>query len=242
MLVGAVTDIGVVRTANQDSMFISNDPSLRLFIVADGMGGHKAGELASKLAVESIVGYFSSVSPKITSEVKAQGAVVDSIAMANEEIFNKSTKDSECTGMGTTLTMCYAYKSKLILGHVGDSRAYILRDGGIAQLTEDHSLVNQLIRGGKITRQEAINHPQRNVITRAVGTSEDIEVDTLILKPLKNDVIILCSDGLTNMVGDIELLSIFSDREDLQSACRMAVELAKTNGGTDNITVIAIRI
>jgi protein phosphatase len=242
MLVGAVTDIGVVRTANQDSMFISNDPSLRLFIVADGMGGHKAGELASKLAVESIAGYFSSVSPKITSEVKAQGAVVDSIAMANEEIFNKSTKDSECTGMGTTLTMCYAYKSKLILGHVGDSRAYILRDGGIAQLTEDHSLVNQLIRGGKITRQEAINHPQRNVITRAVGTSEDIEVDTLILKPLKNDVIILCSDGLTNMVGDIELLSIFSDREDLQSACRMAVELAKTNGGTDNITVIAIRI
>lgn len=242
MLVGAASDIGIVRVANQDSMFISNDPSLRLFIIADGMGGHKAGELASRMAVESIAAYFGRIKHTLTSEVKAQRAVIESISIANEAIFNRSNQDPECSGMGTTVTMAFAFKNKVILGHVGDSRAYILRDGGIAQLTDDHSLVNQLIRGGKITRQEAVNHPQRNVITRAVGTSEDIEVDTIILKPSKNDVLILCSDGLTNMVGDIELLSIFADRDDLQKACYMAIELAKNNGGTDNITVIAIRI
>lgn len=242
MFVGAASDIGIVRVANQDSMFISNDPSLRLFIIADGMGGHKAGELASRMAVESIAAYFGRIKHTLTSEVKAQRAVIESISIANEAIFNRSNQDPECSGMGTTVTMAFAFKNKVILGHVGDSRAYILRDGGIAQLTDDHSLVNQLIRGGKITRQEAVNHPQRNVITRAVGTSEDIEVDTIILKPSKNDVLILCSDGLTNMVGDIELLSIFADRDDLQKACYMAIELAKNNGGTDNITVIAIRI
>ncbi len=242
MFVGAASDIGVVRTANQDSLFISNDPSLRLYIIADGMGGHKAGELASSMAVDSIAAYLDRVKQTLTSEVKVQNAVVESISIANEAIFSRSSEDPDCSGMGTTVTMAFAFKNKIIIGHVGDSRAYILRDGGIAQLTEDHSLVNQLIREGKITRQDAVNHPQRNVITRAVGTSEDIEVDTLILKPAKDDIIILCSDGLSNMVGDIELLSIFADRDDLQKACNMAIELAKDNGGTDNITVIAIRI
>ncbi|MDX9917028.1 MAG: Stp1/IreP family PP2C-type Ser/Thr phosphatase [Gudongella sp.] len=242
MLIGASTDIGLVRENNQDSMFISKDESLELFIVADGMGGHKAGEIASSMTVERIVKYIRDRAPRFVTIDDAQTAIVDAVNVANIDVFEHSVTSPECDGMGTTVTLAYAFKNKMIIGHVGDSRAYIVRDGGIAQLTEDHSLVNQLIRGGKITKQEAVNHPQKNVITRAVGTNGEINVDTIVLNIKKNDVIILCSDGLTNMIDDIELLSIFADRKDVQAACEIAVEHAKNNGGTDNITVVAIRI
>lgn len=242
MLVGAATDIGMVRAINQDSLYLPSNQALKLFMVADGMGGHKAGEIASRLAIDKISSFLKNSKPSITSVIKAQDTVVEAINAANTEIFEYSKQVEGCVGMGTTVTLAYVFKNKIIIGHVGDSRAYIIRNGGIAQLTEDHSLVNQLLKGGKISRQEALNHPQKNVITRAVGTSDDIEVDTFVLKPEKGDILILCSDGLTNMVGDIELLSIFVDRQEMQAACEIAVELAKENGGTDNISVIAIRI
>jgi protein phosphatase len=242
MLVGAATDKGMVRNINQDSMFLPDNPSIKLFIVADGMGGHKAGEIASKLAIENIHKYINDTKDMITSIEKAQATISEAMSIANRQIYEYSTHDQECDGMGTTVTLAYIYRNKIVIGHVGDSRAYIIRRGGIAQLTEDHSLVNQLIKGGKITIEEAVKHPQRHVITRAVGTSEDIEIDTIVLKPEKDDILILCSDGLTNMVGDIELLSIFVDRQDMHEACNVAVDLAKANGGNDNITVIAIRI
>ena len=155
-------------------MFTSSDKDLPLFIVADGMGGHNAGDIASSMAVEGIVKYLKKYKGKLTSEKKIKKVLKESVEDVNDRIYLKSLEEQECLGMGTTITMAYVFKSQTFIGHVGDSRAYLINNEEIKQITEDHSLVNELIKNGSITADEAINHPKRNLITRAIGTSSSI--------------------------------------------------------------------
>jgi len=238
---GASSDIGLVRTINQDSFYIPESTSLPLFMVADGMGGHNAGEIASVMAIDKIREWMVENSTDLTTIRKIRRAVAKSVEYANRHIYNHSKTIEGCKGMGTTLTMLYVLEDKIVVGHVGDSRAYMITSNEMSQITQDHSLVQQLLVEGRITKSEAKLHPQRNVITRAVGTSNEIEVDVMAVDIKKEDVVILCSDGLTNMVSEDELKALFMDEADIQKACEKAIEGAKQKGGSDNITVLGIR-
>lgn len=241
MIVGASTDIGIVRQINQDSMFVSKNSAFPLFIVADGMGGHKAGEIASEMAVSIITTSLSSRLMDDDVIVNIEKEILDSIKKANRELLNHSQVIEDCNGMGTTITLGYIKDAKLYVGHVGDSRAYIIRNEELKQITDDHSLVNELLKNGDISIEEAMKHPQKNVITRAVGTNEDICIDINSFELKENDIILFCSDGLTNMIEEHELKDLFIGIKDVQEACDSAVSLAKDKGGRDNITVIGIR-
>lgn len=241
MRFGASSDIGLVRAINQDSYYIPEDSALPFFIVADGMGGHNAGEIASVMAIDKIREWMVENSEELTTLRKARKSVMKSIEFANRHIYNHAKTIEGCNGMGTTLTMAYVFDEKIVVGHVGDSRAYMISSNEMVQITQDHSLVQQLLMDGKISKNEADSHPQKNVITRAVGTSSDIEVDVLFMDVKKDDTLILCSDGLTNMVSEDELKDLFINENDMQIACEKAIDRAKLNGGSDNITVLGIR-
>lgn len=243
MIVGAVSDIGLRREDNQDSMFASSEEDFPLFIVADGMGGHKAGDIASCMAVEGIVKYLKNHHNKFNSEESLKILIRKAVEYVNRKIYLKSFEVPECLGMGTTITLAYIHKSKVFIGHVGDSRAYLIKKRKIKQITVDHTLVNELIKNGSITPAEAVNHPQRNMITRALGTSCDIEMDFYIIDIKRDDVFILCSDGLSNMVGEDTILDVINENtnNNMKEICNSLVELAKDNGGKDNITVIGIK-
>lgn len=242
MIVGAVSDIGLRREDNQDSMFASSDEEFPLFIVADGMGGHNAGDIASFMAVEGIVKYLKNYYDKLNSVKNIKTLIREAVEHVNKEIYLESFEVPEYYGMGTTITLAYIYKSKVFIGHVGDSRAYFIHNNEIKQITEDHTLVNELIKNGSITPAEAINHPQKNMITRAIGTSSNIEMDFYTIDIRKEDIFILCSDGLSNMVGEDNILEIVNKYNNcMNEICNSLVELAKTNGGKDNITVIGIK-
>jgi protein phosphatase len=238
---GASSDIGLVRSINQDSYYIPVNTALPLFMVADGMGGHNAGEIASVMAIDKIREWMAENSTDLTNVRTIKKSIVKSVEYANRHIYNHAKEIEGCKGMGTTLTMLYVFDDKIVVGHVGDSRAYLITSNEISQMTQDHSLVQQLLVEGKISKREAKSHPQKNVITRAVGTSSDIEVDVLTLDIKKDDIVILCSDGLTNMVAEEELKDLFIDETDIQKACEKAIEGAKLKGGSDNITVLGIR-
>lgn len=240
MITSTITDVGLLRENNQDSYFASSAIDFPLFMVADGMGGHKAGEVASQLAVETIRERLESVMADLTDEELIRKHIYEAIVEANEKIYQSSLANPDYKGMGTTLTLAYIYKSKIILAHVGDSRAYIINDN-MKQVTEDHSLVNELIKNGSITPEEALNHPQKNMITRALGTSPTIKIDFHVVDYLSNDIMLICSDGLSNMISEKEMLMILKYEEDLNIASRKLVCRAKDNGGKDNITVILIK-
>ncbi len=243
MIVGAISDIGLRRENNQDYMFVSTDLDFPIFVVADGMGGHNAGDIASSMAVKGIVEFLSENRERLKkNEIKT--CIEEAISHVNDIIFIKSLESSDLNGMGTTITMAYIDNKKVYIGHVGDSRAYLIRENKIIQITEDHSLVNELIKNGSISSSEAINHPQRNIITRAVGTSYKIKSDFYTIKVKAKDIIILCSDGLTNMVGEDIILNVVEryDKMDMENICNILVKLAKENGGSDNITVIGINM
>ncbi len=241
MFVGGLSNKGLVREINQDSMYIPRENCAPLFIVADGMGGHKAGEVASKLSVDIIRKEISHKALNITDLEELASLIKGAIELANKEVYEYSLKHDDCKGMGTTLTLAYIFNDHLIVGHVGDSRAYYIRDNKLTRITEDHSLVNELIKTGEITLEEALSHPRRNVILRALGTSEDIEVDINKVKIKKDDIFIICSDGLTNMVDEKRVKEIFNKEKNMEYACKLAIEAAIHNGGKDNITVIGIR-
>lgn len=243
MIIGAVSDIGLKRGNNQDCMFASREEDLPLFIVADGMGGHHAGDVASSMAVSGIINYFKEKQKLLNSEEHIKETIKGSVTNINDIIYLKSLESPEYNGMGTTVTLAYIYNSNIYIGHVGDSRAYIIRDNKITQLTEDHSVVNELIKCGTITPSEALTHPQRNMITRAVGTSCRIKMDFSIFKYRANDILILCSDGLTNMISEDLILNEIINSEDnqIEKSLNILVEKAKENGGRDNITVIGIK-
>ncbi|NLJ78572.1 MAG: Stp1/IreP family PP2C-type Ser/Thr phosphatase [Tissierellia bacterium] len=242
MEIGVKTDIGKVRDRNQDAYFVSSSEEPPLFIIADGMGGHKAGETASNMAIEiTSTQLVKGLRQSTLSDDEIQKNIEGSIDMANREIYRKSLSDESLSGMGTTTTIAYINDGKVHIGHVGDSRAYILRENTLCQITNDHSLVEELIRNGSISAEEAKNHPQRNIITRAVGTNEYIEVDLVIKKIYRGDILLLCSDGLSNMLGDDEIREILLGSTDMKEASQNLVELSKDRGGFDNITVLIVK-
>lgn len=241
MNVIALTDIGCVRSKNQDSFFLSNECDFPLFIMADGMGGHNGGEIASSDAIRIIKGFFLENKEKLTNKKNIRNIIAESIQKANINIYKKSLEIPEYNGMGTTISLCYIFKNHIFIGHVGDSRIYKIENNNILQITEDHSLVNELIKKGEITKEEAKNHPQKNMITRAVGTSFDIEVDILEIKYKKDDKVLLCTDGLFNMVYEDQILEIIRDNTSIKESGEKLVQRAKENGGLDNISIIIIQ-
>ncbi len=225
------TDVGRQRSANEDSLVV--DPPL--FAVADGMGGAKAGEVASAVAAEAVEGATESGEP-----VEAQLASI--VRQANRRIYDLAVADESRRGMGTTLTLAKVHGDEVSLAHVGDSRAYRLRGGELEQLTRDHSLVAELERSGQITPEAAEHHPQRSIITRALGPEPDVEVDTYTLAGREGDLFLICSDGLTSMISDGEVGSILRSAGSLEEAADELVRAANQSGGKDNITVILFRL
>jgi len=235
--IGIKTDTGKLRNNNQDAYY-ANYP---LFIVADGMGGHRAGEVASSMAVEIISNVFTVDSSDFYFDDNIINRIKSSIYKANKEIYNSSIKDEKYSGMGTTVTLAYIMDNKIFIGHVGDSRAYIYRQDELSQITVDHSLVEELIKNGTISKEEAKYHPQRNIITRAVGTSKDIQIDVNIITKEKGDILLLSTDGLTSMLDDDEIKNTIALYDDVQIVCDELVKLSNDRGGYDNITVMAIK-
>ena len=225
------THPGRKRRHNEDA-YVCEPP---LFAIADGMGGARAGEVASGLAAAALQ----------EDEVNGTGAerVVALIQKANRSVYERSSSDADVAGMGTTMTVALVENDGVTFGHVGDSRAYVLREGGLEQLTDDHSLVAELVRGGKLTAEEAEHHPQRSVITRALGTDPDIDVDTFTVEGHDGDVFVLCSDGLTDMVADEEIGAVLAERRaSLEDATNELVRVANRAGGQDNITIVAFEL
>jgi PPM family protein phosphatase len=225
------TDTGRQRTANEDSYF-ARAP---VFAVADGMGGAQAGEVASRIAA----GAFEK---GVDEQAPAEGQLEEIAQGANRAIHDLDQKDSSRAGMGTTLTAALLHEDEVALGHVGDSRAYVLRDGELKRLTKDHSLVEELRRQGRLTEEQAEEHPQRSIITRALGPEPEVNVDTMTYPARDGDVFLLCSDGLTTMVTDDEIRKIMLESRSLRSAVSKLVDAANGRGGRDNITAVAFRV
>ncbi len=227
------TDTGRQRHANEDSYF-ARAP---LFAVADGMGGAQAGEVASRIAA----GAFERRG-RVSDEKPAEGQLEEIAQAANREIHQLAQEDSSRAGMGTTLTSAVLRDDEVSLGHVGDSRAYVLRDGQLKRLTKDHSLVEELRRQGRLTEEQAEEHPQRSIITRALGPEPNVNVDTMTFPAKDGDVFLLCSDGLTTMVSDDEIRQILTEARTLRSGVSKLIEAANRGGGRDNITAVAFRV
>lgn len=238
MEISSATSVGCIRSLNEDSFFVSEpDKNGTVFaIVADGMGGHNAGEVASAKAVGILKKDILE-----NKDESPKNILLSAVREANSHIYEMSVNGVGLSGMGTTMTACIIRKNSVTAAHVGDSRLYLLRTGEINQITKDHSLVEMLIESGAITKDEAKTHPQKNVITRAVGTDETVETDIYEFKTQDGDVVLLCSDGLINMVDDKDILSVVSSAKDLNLATDELVKKAENAGGTDNITVILIR-
>jgi PPM family protein phosphatase len=220
------------RRHNEDA-YVVQPP---LFAVADGMGGAKAGEVASALAADA-------VQESGNDGESGEARVAALIEEANRRVFRRASEDREASGMGTTMTVALVEGDEVAIGHVGDSRAYLIRDGRLEQLTDDHSLVAELVRSGKLTPEEAETHPQRSVITRALGTEAEVDVDTFSVRSAPGDLFLLCSDGLTSMVDDETILdAVERNRADLEEAAKALINAANRGGGEDNITVVFFEV
>ena len=241
----SLSDIGQVRMKNEDSVGRHQPGDEKqlaergtIFVVADGMGGHRGGEIASALAVETVVSLY------YTEEGSDPTAILgECFVEANKRIFQKATGDADLFGMGTTCTTMVVRGAEAFFAHVGDSRAYVLRNGDLFQLTEDHSLVGEMVRSGILSTEDAQHHPKRNVITRSLGTHQDLAPDfpSTPYTIADGDVFLLCSDGLTSMVPDEEIKHIVGAHEPAE-ACQALVDLANANGGKDNISVQIVKI
>ena len=239
MQIGFRTDVGRKRKNNQDAVGIyENQQNLRLAIVADGMGGHQAGDIASHLTVSEIGQAWETT--KLTEQEEVIQWLLTVIQAENETIFEKGQQNPEQTGMGTTIVAVAFLEQGVVLAHVGDSRFYLLRQGKIKQITEDHSLVNELVKLGEITPEEAVHHPRKNFLARSLGIPGTVEIDLSQIVTLPGDKLLVCSDGLTNMVSDEEILKIVTTAPDLETALETLVQVANENGGTDNITVLLV--
>lgn len=233
----ALTDIGRRRQLNQDYIYLTENPIgnlPNLFIVADGMGGHKAGDYASDLAVKTVIREVES-----SQEMGPVKILNHAISRANVVLRERASEDFALNGMGTTLVAATCIGRLLQVANVGDSRLYVIGDE-ITQITQDHSLVEEMVRMGGIGREEARNHPDKNIITRAVGARDDVEVDFFELELETGDMVLLCSDGLTNMVDDETICQILKNGKRLKDRVEELVQTANSNGGRDNISVIVI--
>lgn len=232
----AKTDIGNIKDNNEDNLITISNENVSIFAVADGMGGHDFGEEASLIAIS----YIQESEKDSLNRENLKKYIIDIFNKINEKIHVTGLQKNSVLGMGTTLTMAVIIDGYLYIGHIGDSRLYLINEG-IKQLTKDHSYVEELIDKGMITEQEAKNHPKKNIITRALGTGKKINVDIIEHKIMKNDIILLCSDGLSNMIEDNELKDIVTAGKSLDHANDELVKIAKERGGYDNITVITVK-
>ena len=236
MRVFGKTDVGLVRRINEDFLYYSRVPVgafPNLFIVADGMGGHNAGDFASRYAIESFLDYIQTSKPDALIRMVDEG-----VKYANKKIIEKAKENPSMRGMGTTMVVAFIEDNQLFVGNIGDSRLYLL-DSEINQVTEDHSFVETLIRAGELTREQARKHPDKNIITRALGASETVRMDFFEVDLEKGDKILMCTDGLSNMVED-EVLYDITKHTYIGDVVDELIEEAKINGGSDNITVIVI--
>ena len=237
----ARTDKGNVRENNEDYFYISNSlDEVQLYILADGMGGYNGGEIASKLAVQTAKNYIENNFKDIEKDKDSIiQLLASSMEYANMVVYEKSKETPELQGMGTTLEICLIYNNKAYIGHIGDSRIYRVRKQFIRKLTQDHSYVQKLVKEGTITKEQAEHHPQKNMLMKALGCNAFVEPDVMVKGFLKDDILIMCSDGLTNMVDQETIYKMAS--KNIEQAPKDLVELANNNGGYDNITVVIIR-
>ncbi len=245
------TDVGQKRTHNEDAFFLPEKSDERLAIVADGMGGHASGEVASALAVSTIVDYFRKTGAnqpitwpfKVDRDLRGDiNRMTVSVLLANTEICDTANRKEECKGMGTTVVAIYFLEDTVVIGHVGDSRVYRYRNGELVQLTEDHSLIQDYIKMKRVTEAEAEAWPHKNVIIRALGMKETVSVDIVTEQPQVNDCYLLCSDGLNGMITDQKMAEILGREMDLDSAVQALIDGANEGGGEDNISVVLARI
>ena len=237
----AKSDVGKVREINEDAFYISNSlDEVQLYMLADGMGGYNGGEIASKIAVETAKNYiennFKEIEKDRDSIIQLLGS---SMEYANMVVYEKSQQKPELYGMGTTLEVCLIYNNRAFIGHVGDSRIYRIRKDFMRKLTQDHSYVQKLVKDGTITQEEAAHHPQKNMLTRALGCNAFVEPDVMVKGFLKDDILIMNSDGLTNLVSQEEIFK--EAKKNIEQATKNLVQMANDNGGYDNITVIIIK-
>lgn len=241
MNVYAKSDIGRTRNMNQDSFSVpENNIELKLYILADGMGGYKGGEIASRVAVTATEKYIKEKFYLLERRDRKSilKIIEDGIEFANTAIYEESEVDEELQDMGTTIEVCLIYKNKAYIGHIGDSRIYQIRNNKMERVTTDHSYVEKLVRDGEITREESYTHPKKNLLIKALGTDEKAEPDLIDISIQKDDILLICSDGLTNMIREDEILKIVEENE--KEAVDLLIEKANENGGLDNITVIII--
>lgn len=236
MQTAVLTHVGLVRQRNEDSYAIL--PECSLFAVADGMGGHQAGALASSLALKILGEQVST--PQQGEDLRER--LAQAVQEANRRVYELSMRDSDKQGMGTTLTAVWIRDGVAHLAHIGDSRAYLIRNSQLSLLTNDHSLVGELLRQGSLTPTEAQSHPRKHALTRALGIEAQVKVDTKSMTLIKNDLLFLCTDGLTNLVADEEINAVFAGAGGLQNALEELIQLCFKRGAHDNITMLAILI
>ncbi|MBK5240718.1 Stp1/IreP family PP2C-type Ser/Thr phosphatase [Clostridium sp.] len=233
-MLGILSDVGNVRKTNEDSVGYFEGDDIGIYAVADGMGGHNAGEVASELAINIIIEYIKDNH----STLDMKKVISEAIKSANDKIYDMASRDDSLKGMGTTITMCLIKQSKMVVANVGDSSCYIVDNKRkLVKITRDHSLVQQLLDNGSITEEKARNHPNKNIITRALGTNESVEVDLFDVDLTSVIKCILCTDGLSNEVTYSEMFNIITENDN-DSSCKLLVDLSKSRGGRDNISVI----
>ena len=237
----AKSDIGKVREINQDYYYISDSlDEVQLYMLADGMGGYNGGEIASKLAIQSAKSYIENNFKEIEKDKESIiQLVASSMEYANMVVYEKAKSDVQLEGMGTTLEVCVIYNNKAYIGHIGDSRIYRIRKEFIRKLTQDHSYVQKLVKDGTITQEQAVHHPQKNMLMKALGCNAFVEPDVMVKGFLKEDILVMTSDGLTNMVSQEEIFK--QAKKDIEQAPKELVKQANENGGYDNITVVVIK-
>lgn len=251
LVCAGLTDVGSAREHNEDDFYLS-DGDEALCVVADGMGGHRSGEIASAMAIRAIVDYYRDSMGETNGEevVEDDGTprpmdeyrLIRAIQEANKAVFQAASDSELYRGMGTTIVSGFFTDKGVYLAHIGDSRAYRYRDGELVQQTEDHSLANEYVRMGILQAEDVEHFPYKNVITRACGLTDDVEVDVTFGEVEPGDLFILCSDGLTDMVPDRQVVEILKNNDDLDDLCQELVDRANENGGADNITVILARV
>ena len=240
MQTGLITDVGRVRKINEDSCIAHGDGKFPYILVADGMGGHEAGEVASQMAVDIISNHLSLNLVSDLSYSEAEEVVRQAFISANSIIYTYAQNHYKVMGMGTTATLVMVYKENMIIAHIGDSRAYAIDENEIKQITRDHSYVQELIDRGELTPEAAKHHPKKNFITRAMGTEDIVKVDTAV-KKYKGGTLLGCSDGLINFVEDEEIKNEINNSENLEEGLQRLVDMANDRGGRDNITIVAMR-
>lgn len=242
MVTAVYSDVGSVRKVNEDSYYVSKfENNNGYIIIADGMGGHKGGQMASKTAIEEINRTINFKKIRKMSKDEIEQKLKECIEKANMAVFTKALGDDTLSGMGTTLVLCLVVDKVAYIANVGDSRLYVVRNNKIAQVTKDHSVVQMLIDSGEITENEAKNHPNKNVITRAIGSDVKVESDIFYYKLEENDYILMCTDGLSNMVDDSVMLDVLISENSLETAVEKLGKIANENGGLDNITLAVLK-